>query len=44
MMGLGYVGKKIAVEFCKIRSVVGLDVKQARIAVLQEEVDMTLEV
>ncbi|MDF1821167.1 MAG: Vi polysaccharide biosynthesis UDP-N-acetylglucosamine C-6 dehydrogenase TviB [Alcanivoracaceae bacterium] len=44
VIGLGYVGLPLAVEFGKHRKVVGFDVNQARIAALQEGHDSTLEV
>lgn len=44
VIGLGYVGLPLAVEFGKHRKVVGFDVNQARIAALQEGRDSTLEV
>ena len=43
VIGLGYVGLPLAVEFGKIRSVLGFDVKAARIAELQRGEDHTLE-
>ena len=44
VIGLGYVGLPLAVEFGKKRSVVGFDINQARIAELQSGHDHTLEV
>ena len=44
IVGLGYVGLPLAVEFGKIRSVIGFDVNQTRIAELQSYKDRTLEV
>lgn len=44
IIGLGYVGLPLAVEFGKIRSVVGFDINQARILELQSGKDSTLEV
>lgn len=44
MVGLGYVGLPLAVEFGKQRSVVGFDVNAARISELQSGHDKTLEV
>ena len=44
IIGLGYVGLPLAVEFGKSRSVLGFDVKPARIAELQSGEDSTLEV
>ena len=44
VIGLGYVGLPLAVEFGKKRSVVGFDINQSRIAALQAGHDSTLEV
>jgi UDP-N-acetyl-D-galactosamine dehydrogenase len=44
IVGLGYVGLPLAVEFGKIRDVVGFDVKPARIKALRAGHDSTLEV
>lgn len=44
LIGLGYVGLPLAVEFGKKRQVVGFDINQARIAALQAGHDATLEV
>lgn len=44
LIGLGYVGLPLAVEFGKIRSVLGFDVNEARIAELRSGKDTTLEV
>lgn len=43
IIGLGYVGLPLAVEFGKVRSVVGFDINQARITELQSGQDHTLE-
>ena len=43
IIGLGYVGLPLAVEFGKKYRTVGFDVKTARIAQLREHVDNTLE-
>lgn len=43
VIGLGYVGLPLALEFGKIRKVVGFDVNTTRIAQLQAGVDVTLE-
>ena len=43
VIGLGYVGLPLAVEFGKHRPVIGFDVKPARIAELQSGQDHTLE-
>lgn len=44
IIGLGYVGLPLAVEFGKKRAVVGFDINQPRIAALQAGHDSTLEV
>ena len=44
LIGLGYVGLPLAVEFGKKRMVVGFDINQARINNLKNSVDSTLEV
>lgn len=44
VIGLGYVGLPLAVEFGKKRPVVGFDINQKRIAELKSGVDHTLEV
>ena len=44
VIGLGYVGLPLAVEFGKKRSVVGFDINKKRIAELQLGIDRTLEV
>lgn len=44
IIGLGYVGLPLAVEFGKVRSVFGFDINSARIAELSSGVDRTLEV
>ena len=44
IIGLGYVGLPLAVEFGKSRQVVGFDINEARIAQLQAGQDNTLEV
>lgn len=44
VIGLGYVGLPLAVEFGRARSVVGFDINSARVAELQSGVDATLEV
>lgn len=44
VIGLGYVGLPLAVEFGKSRPVVGFDINKARIAGLQAGEDATLEV
>jgi UDP-N-acetyl-D-galactosamine dehydrogenase len=44
VIGLGYVGLPLAVEFGKHRSVVGFDINRERVAELQSGRDSTLEV
>ncbi|BDT72848.1 UDP-N-acetyl-D-glucosamine 6-dehydrogenase [Comamonadaceae bacterium OS-4] len=44
IIGLGYVGLPLAVEFGKIRPVLGFDINDARIAELRSGKDSTLEV
>jgi UDP-N-acetyl-D-glucosamine/UDP-N-acetyl-D-galactosamine dehydrogenase len=44
VIGLGYVGLPLAVEFSKKRPVVGFDSNRVRIAALREGHDITLEV
>jgi len=44
VIGLGYVGLPLAVEFGKKRPVVGFDVNQGRIDALRNGVDSTREV
>ena len=44
VIGLGYVGLPLAVEFGKHRSVVGFDINQPRIDALKAGHDATLEV
>jgi UDP-N-acetyl-D-glucosamine/UDP-N-acetyl-D-galactosamine dehydrogenase len=44
VIGLGYVGLPLAVEFGKNRPVVGFDISEARVAALEGGTDHTLEV
>ena len=44
VIGLGYVGLPLAVEFGKVRSVIGFDVNQSRLNELSSGVDLTLEI
>lgn len=44
VIGLGYVGLPVAVEFGKRHPVVGFDINPARIEALRQGVDATLEV
>ena len=43
IIGLGYVGLPLAVEFGKLRTVIGFDINSKRIAELQAGCDNTLE-
>ena len=43
LIGLGYVGLPLAVEFGKKRTVIGFDINQNRIKELKQGVDVTLE-
>jgi len=43
VVGLGYVGLPLAVEFGRIRSVVGFDINPKRIEQLRSGEDITLE-
>ena len=43
VVGLGYVGLPLAVEFGKKRSVVGFDINEIRIKELENQIDNTLE-
>ncbi len=44
IIGLGYVGLPLAVEFGKILEVIGFDINQSRIDELKKGIDRTLEV
>lgn len=44
IIGLGYVGLPLAVEFGKLRSVLGFDINQQRVDELKAGIDHTLEV
>jgi len=44
IIGLGYVGLPLAVEFAKKFHVIGFDINEARIAELRQGKDKTLEV
>lgn len=44
IIGLGYVGLPLAVEFSKYYPVVGFDINKRRINELQDSIDITLEV
>ena len=44
IIGLGYVGLPLAIEFNKTREVVGFDVDKKRVNALQNAIDSTLEI
>jgi UDP-N-acetyl-D-galactosamine dehydrogenase len=44
VIGLGYVGLPLAVEFGKVRAVLGFDINDARITELRAGKDSTLEI
>jgi UDP-N-acetyl-D-galactosamine dehydrogenase len=44
VIGLGYVGLPLSVEFGKITSVLGFDINQSRISALQAGLDATHEI
>ena len=44
IVGLGYVGLPLAVEFGKKRNVIGFDINIKRINQLENDQDLTLEV
>ncbi|MFM7196146.1 MAG: Vi polysaccharide biosynthesis UDP-N-acetylglucosamine C-6 dehydrogenase TviB, partial [Bacteroidota bacterium] len=44
VIGLGYVGLPLAVEFGKVMPVIGFDINEQRIAELRRGYDRTLEV
>jgi UDP-N-acetyl-D-galactosamine dehydrogenase len=44
IIGLGYVGLPLAVEFAKHRDVLGFDINELRISQLRQGVDSTLEI
>ena len=44
IVGLGYVGLPLAIEFAKKYSVIGYDINQSRVYELQNSIDKTLEV
>ena len=43
VIGLGYVGLPLAVEFGKVRAVVGFDINKPRVDELKRHIDSTLE-
>ena len=44
LIGLGYVGLPLAVEFGKKREVIGFDINKGRIELLKKQIDPTLEI
>ena len=44
ILGLGYVGLPLAIEFSKVKTVVGFDINSSRIKELRQGRDSTLEV
>jgi UDP-N-acetyl-D-galactosamine dehydrogenase len=44
IIGLGYVGLPLAIEFAKKRTVIGFDTKKKRIEELKKGVDKNLEI
>jgi UDP-N-acetyl-D-galactosamine dehydrogenase len=44
VIGLGYVGLPLAVEFGKVRAVIGFDIDSARVSALRAGFDETLEI
>ena len=44
IIGLGYVGLPLAVEFAKKYEVIGFDISQSRIKELEKNTDSTLEI
>lgn len=44
IIGLGYVGLPLAVEFAKYRDVLGFDINEYRISQLKKSIDSTLEI
>tara|TARA_Y100001970_G_C14253825_1_gene873668 strand:- start:3049 stop:4317 length:1269 start_codon:yes stop_codon:yes gene_type:complete len=44
IIGLGYVGLPLAIEFGKKREVIGYDIKESRISELKNNTDLTLEI
>ncbi len=43
IIGLGYVGLPLAVEFAKLYQVVGFDINTQRVKELRSNLDVTLE-
>ena len=44
VVGLGYVGLPLAIEFSKVRNVVGFDINSSRVNELRQGRDSTLEI
>jgi UDP-N-acetyl-D-galactosamine dehydrogenase len=44
VVGLGYVGLPLAIEFSKVRDVIGFDINSVRVSELKSGIDSTLEV
>jgi UDP-N-acetyl-D-glucosamine/UDP-N-acetyl-D-galactosamine dehydrogenase len=44
VIGMGYVGLPLAVEFAKVRKIIGFDIKQKRILELKKGIDLTFEI
>ena len=44
LVGLGYVGLPVAVEFGKIQEVIGFDINPTRVEELKQKIDRTNEV
>jgi UDP-N-acetyl-D-glucosamine/UDP-N-acetyl-D-galactosamine dehydrogenase len=44
VIGMGYVGLPLAVEFAKVRKIIGFDIKKKRILELKKKIDLTFEV
>ena len=44
IIGLGYVGLPLAIEFGKIRKVIGFDIKKKRIDELNNQLDSNLDI
>lgn len=44
VIGMGYVGLPLAVEFAKFRKIIGFDIKKKRILELKKGIDLTFEV
>lgn len=43
IVGLGYVGLPLAIEFGRVREVIGYDIKESRIDDLKNKIDVTLQ-